>query len=128
MREKIGLYECLCPTVHGSIAEAIRCAEAGLGIVPGQKMQPYWGTKSDNEGMIVGWQDGRRRRWRLDYEHAVDPTKNRDPWGPHINEENFDLPKHLAKTLHRIERPALGGETKVFLQWKKWTAAGSVEK
>jgi hypothetical protein len=90
-------------------------------------MQPYWGTTRQNEGLIVGWKL-ERKRWRLDYEAAVNPEHGREPWGPHINEENFELPKPLAKVVHRIIKPAIGGEMQVFLQCKKWTAAGNVEK
>ena len=114
--------------VHATIVDAIRCAEKSLGISPGQKMQPYWGTMNDNSGLIVGWQCSSRKRWRLDYESRVRPGVNRQPRGPHINEENFELPPHLAKTVHLIEKPSLGGDLKVFLQWKKWTAAGQVDK
>jgi hypothetical protein len=127
MLTKTGRYENLCVTIHESIPDAIRCAERSLGIVPGQKMQPYWGTTRENEGLIVGWKL-ERKRWRLDYEASVDPSKEREPWGPHINEENFELPKHLAKVVHRIAKPTLGGELKVFLQYKKWTTAGNVDK
>ena len=128
MRERIGPYEHLCSVIHESMADAIRCAERGLGAIPGVKMQPYQGTTSQNEGLIVGFQINSRKRWRLDYESSVNPSKNRDPWGPHVNEENFELPKHEAKTVHRIAKPALSGVLQVFLQCKKWTAAGNVPK
>jgi hypothetical protein len=128
MREKIGPYENLCLIVHESIADAIRCAEKSLGVLPGTRMQPYEGTTKENEGLIVGFKLNNRKRWRLDYESTVDPSKNREPWGPHVNEENFELPKHEAKVVHRIAKPAVGGELQVFLQCKKWTAAGKVPK
>jgi len=111
-----------CPHDHHSIAEAIRCAERSLGVVPGQKLQPYWGTTRQNQGLIVGWQISSRRRWRLDY----DPSPGGK--GPHINEENFEMPSHLAKTAHLIPRAALSGELMVFLQCRKWTSAGGVSK
>ncbi len=101
------------------MAEAIRCAERNLGVAAGAKLQPYWGSTRENHGLIVGWQLSGRQRWRLDY----DETK-----GPHINEENFNLPPHLSKTVHMIPRPAISGELMVFLQHKKWTAAGNVDK
>ena len=114
--------ERVCPHNHSTIAEAIRCAERSLGVQPRQKLQPYWGTTRHNQGLIVGWQISSRRRWRLDYDASSGGK------GPHINEENFDLPPHLAKTVHLIPRAALSGELMVILQCKKWTAAGSVEK
>jgi hypothetical protein len=126
MIKKTGIYENLCDTIHPTIPDAIRCAERSLGIASGQKMQPYWGSTNQNEGLIVGWKLG-RKRWRLDYEHDVD-KKERESWGPHINEENFELPKHLAKVVHRISKPVLGGELMVFRQYRKWTSAGNVEK
>lgn len=119
---RLSKNERICPTLHVTIADAIRCAEKNLGIKPGQKLQPYWGTTRENEGLIVGWQNGTRLRWRLDYE----PGANGD--GPHINEENFAQPKHLQKMRHKIERPPLSGELMCILQWKKWTAAGNVDK
>ena len=108
-----------CPFQHDTIAEAIRCAERNLGVAVGQTLRPYWGTTRQNQGLIVGWQLDARRRWRLDY----DAQK-----GPHINEENFELPPHLSKTAHVIRKPAISGELMVLLQQKKWTAAGNVEK
>ena len=114
--------ERVCPHKHETIGEAIRCAERNLGVAAGQKLHPYWGTTRQNEGLIVGWQIGSRQRWRLDYEAGASGK------GPHVNEENFELPAHLAKTVHLIERPAISGELMVFLQCKKWTAAGSVDK
>jgi len=111
-----------CKVLHPTMPDAIRCAERNLGIAPGQKLQPYWGTTSQNAGMIVGWQVSPRKRWRLDYDASPGGK------GPHINEENFDNPPHLAKTAHLIARPAISGELQVILQQKKWTSAGSVEK
>lgn len=114
--------------VHATIAEAIRCAERNLGVARGEKLQPYWGSMQNNAGLIVGWQCGSRRRWRLDDEYQVREGVSREPWGPHINEENFELPAHLAKTVHLIEKPTLGGDIRVFRQWRKWTSAGDSEK
>jgi hypothetical protein len=111
-----------CRQPHATIAEAIRCAEQNLGIRPGQKLRPYWGTTKGNSGLIVGWQLDTRRRWRLDYAPGAEGK------GPHVNEENFTLPAHLQKVVHRIDRPAISGELQVLLQQRKWTAAGAVEK
>jgi hypothetical protein len=111
-----------CPHRHATIAEAIRCAQKNLGVKPGQKLRPYWGTTSQNAGLIVGWQIGPRKRWRLDYDAELGGK------GPHVNEENFELPRHLQKTVHLIDPPALSGELMVYLQCKKWTTAGDVEK
>jgi hypothetical protein len=116
------MAEKVCPHTHDTIAEAIRCAETNLGVKPGQKLHPYWGTTKQNEGMIVGWLINPRQRWRLDYDASSGDKR------PHVNEENFELPPHLAKTVHLIRRPTLSGELMVFLQCKKWTAAGSVDK
>jgi hypothetical protein len=70
----------------------------------------------------VGWQVDARRRWRLDYDGSENGK------GPHVNEENFELAPHLAKTVHLISKPAISGELTVFLQYRKWTSAGNVEK
>ncbi len=107
---------------HYTIPDAIRCAERNLGVVRGQKLHPYWGTTRQNEGLIVGWSVSSRQRWRLDYDSKVGGK------GPHVNEENFELPPHLAKIVHLIERPAISGELMVFLQYKKWTSAGNFDK
>jgi len=111
-----------CPHLHQSISEAIRCAESNIGIEPGQKLRPYWGTTCQNAGLIVGWQLSPRTRWRLDFEAGATGK------GPHVNEEDFRRDDHLAKVVHLIARPAISGELMVFLQCKKWTAAGNVEK
>ena len=114
--------ERICPHLHESIQDAIRCAEASIGIQPGQKMQPYWGTMRMNSGLIVGWKIGNLTRWRLDYEPGADGK------GPHINEEDFRRDPHLAKVVHLIRRPAIAGEARVYYQWKHWTAAGDIAK
>ena len=122
MTTNSGSREQVCPHTHETIAKAIRCAERSLGIAPGQKLHPYWGATKQNEGLIVGWQVSGRQRWRLDYESGAAGK------GPHVNEENFELPAYLAKTVHLITRPALSGDLMVFLQYRKWTSAGSVDK
>ena len=114
--------ERLCEKRHQSMSEAIRCAEKNLGIGPGQKLQPYWGTTNQNAGLIVGWQVSPRKRWRLDYDARPGGK------GPHINEENFEMPAYLAKMAHLIARPAISGELQVIIQQQKWTRAGNVEK
>ena len=111
-----------CPHLHETIQDAIRCAEASIGIRPGQKMQPYWGTMRMNSGLIVGWKIDNLTRWRLDYEPGADGK------GPHINEEDFRRDPHLAKVVHLIRRPAIAGEARVYYQWKHWTAAGDIAK
>jgi hypothetical protein len=85
-------------------------------------MQPYWGTMKHNQSTIVGWKVNPQKRWRLDYDSAPGGK------GPHINEENFELESHEAKTVHLIEPSTLSGPLLVELQWKKWTAAGEVDK
>lgn len=111
-----------CPRLHETIQDAIRCAEANLGIQPGQKLRPYWGTMKMNAGLIVGWKVDERTRWRLDYEPGAAGK------GPHVNEEDFSRDPHRAKVVHLIAPPALAGEARVYYQWKHWTAAGDVEK
>jgi hypothetical protein len=114
--------ERVCPHAHPTIADAIRCAQSSMGIVLGQKLRPYWGTTKYNAGLIVGWQTSSRKRWRLDYDVKLGGK------GPHVNEENFEMPPHLQKVCHLIDPPAVSGELMVYLQWKKWTSAGDVEK
>ena len=116
------MSEHVCPKKHLTIAEAIRCAEANLGIASGQKLHPYWGTMKHNPTTIVGWQFSSRKRWRLDYDAA--PAGK----GPHVNEENFELEAPEAKTVHLIEPSSISGPLLVELQWKKWTTAGQVDK
>lgn len=38
------------------------------------------------------------------------------------------MPRHLQKVAHLIDPPAVSGELMVFLQCRKWTSAGDVEK
>jgi hypothetical protein len=114
--------ERICPHTHYSIADAIRCAEKNLGILPGQKLDPYQGTTRENEGLIVGWQVSSRKRWRLDH----DPKPGGK--GPHVNEENFEVEQHLSKVVHLIPESLIAPGIQVNLQWKKWTAAGKVRK
>ena len=100
-----------CPHKHDTILDAIQCAERNLG-VRGIRLQPYWGSTTQNAGLIVGFQLTSRIRWRLDY----DATR-----GIHVNEEHFDRPPHLQKVVHIVGIPAISGELQVFLQHRKWT-------
>ncbi len=116
-----------CGREHLSIEDAIVHARQNLGAraLPGQSVQdiePYWGTMgSSNVGWVVGYLISPRRRWRLDFD--PDPSKL-----VHVNEENFDRPKHLQKVIHRVKPvkfDALGrpieNDTQVRLYWRKWT-------
>lgn len=116
-----------CGREHLSIEDAIVHARQNLGAraLPGQSVQdvePYWGTMgSSNAGWVVGYLISPRRRWRLDFD--PDPSKL-----VHVNEENFDRPKHLQKVIHRVKPvkfDALGrpieNDTQVRLYWRKWT-------
>lgn len=116
-----------CGQVHGSIEEAIVHARKNLGArATGAHgvldVEPYWGTMgSTNVGWVVGYKISSRKRWRLDFD--PDPFKL-----VHVNEENFEQPKHQQKVVHRV-RPSkfdergqpLDNDTQVRLYWRKWT-------
>lgn len=117
-----------CREIHNTIEEAINHARRNLGArataVHGVlDVEPYWGTMgSSNVGWVVGYLISSRRRWRLDFD--PDPSKL-----VHVNEENFDLPRHLQKVIHRVRptkydafgRP-IENDTQVRLYWRKWTS------
>jgi hypothetical protein len=108
-----------CGQIHLSIEDAIAHARRNLG---GMDIEPFWGTMRMNESWVVGYQISSRRRWRLDF----DPNPNKLV---HVNEENFDLPPHLQKVVHRVQPASftqggipIGNDTQVKLYWKKWTS------
>lgn len=113
-----------CGKTHLSIEDAIHHARQNLGVPTGAlDTEPYWGTMgSSNVGWVVGYLISSRRRWRLDF----DPSPGKLV---HVNEENFDLAKHLQKVIHRVKPfkfSSLGqpieNDTQVRLYWGKWTS------
>lgn len=116
-----------CGREHLSIEDAIKHARENLNARATKNRgildeEPYWGTMgSSNVGWVVGYLISSRQRWRLDFDPA--PSKL-----VHVNEENFDLPRHLQKVIHRVSPAkfdALGrpieNDTQVRLYWGKWT-------
>jgi hypothetical protein len=108
-----------CGQIHLSIEDAISHARRNLG---GIDIEPYWGSMTANEHLVVGYQVTSRRRWRLDF----DPNPNKLV---HVNEENFDRPPSQQKVIHRVQPASftsggvpLGNDTQVKLYWKKWTS------
>lgn len=75
---------------------------------------------SSNVGWVVGYLISPRKRWRLDFDPA--PAKL-----VHVNEEDFDRPRHLQKVIHRVASrdknigPIMRNDTQVRLYWRKWT-------
>ena len=57
--------EVLCGKRHISIAEAVTCAEQSLGTYH-KPSEPYRGRTSLNDDVVVGFQAGPKRRFRLD--------------------------------------------------------------
>ncbi|MGA2595495.1 MAG: hypothetical protein ABSH09_00650 [Bryobacteraceae bacterium] len=101
-----------CGIIHITIAEAILHAEENLGM-RGKSAEEYWGTLSNNSGLVVGFKASGTKRWRLDY----DPNPQHAKW-VHVNEENFDAPKDRQKTVHFVDNK---NYTQVHLYYQKWT-------
>ncbi len=78
-----------CGINHPTIKDAIRHAEENLGF-RGLHVEPYWGTTRWNCHLVVGYQSGARKRWRLDF--SGQPEDGQPPKFIHINEENFEAP------------------------------------
>lgn len=117
-----------CGQNHLTIEDAIAHARLNLGARAttshgNRDVDPYWGTMgSTNVGWVVGYRITPRRRWRLDFD--PEPSKL-----VHVNEENYDRPRHLQKVIHRVQpvsfdrtgRP-IANDTQVRLYWRKWTS------
>lgn len=121
-------YEVECDQVHLSIEDAIAHARRNLGARANSAhgvldVEPYWGTMgSTNVGWVVGYLITSRRRWRLDFDPRPDKLV-------HVNEENFDKPRHLQKVIHKVKPAKFDGlgnpienDTQVRLYWRKWTS------
>lgn len=115
-----------CGQEHPTIEHAIAHARTNLGaratVAHGVlDVEPYWGTMgSSNVGWVVGYLISSRKRWRLDFD--PDPSKL-----VHVNEEDFDRPRHLQKVIHRVWLkdklgPLMKNDTQVRLYWRKWTS------
>jgi hypothetical protein len=109
-----------CGVTHQTIWEAIRHAEESLGF-RGKHVEPYWGTTRWNCHLVVGYQSGTRKRWRLDFSDR--PENRKPPKFIHVNEENFEAPAGRQKILHRVDSMKnYNGHYFVELQWRKWTS------
>jgi hypothetical protein len=109
-----------CGVNHATIQDAIRHAEENLGF-RGLHVEPYWGTTRWNCHLVVGYQSGARKRWRLDF--SGQPVDGQPPKFIHVNEENFEAPPGRQKVLHRVDAMKNeNGHYWVELQWRKWTS------
>jgi len=109
-----------CGVNHQSIPEAIRHAEESLGF-RGKHVEPFWGTTRWNCHLVIGFQSGTRKRWRLDFSDK--PENGQPPKFIHVNEENFEAPPGQQKVLHRVDSMKNeNGHYWVELQWRKWTS------
>jgi hypothetical protein len=103
--------ETSCGVLHIDIASAIEHAERNLGFWR-QPAEEYRGTLKSNAGIVVGYQVGTRRRWRLDF----DPRHGN--W-VHVNEEDFTVSKAQQKVIHRVDSISYH---QVDLYYRKWTS------
>jgi hypothetical protein len=121
--------EVWCGQVHSSIEEALVHADRNLGM-RGKTAEPYWGTMRFTDSMVVGWQLNDKKRYRLDFAHEFAKENSaaaswsgtsqlKGSQGVHVNEENFDDPKHsgVSKVCHPTEASLQWADT----YWSKWT-------
>lgn len=104
------MAEKLCGIRHFGIDQAIGHAEQNLAFFR-KPADPYWGTLTNNSGLVVGFQVSPRKRWRLDY----DPENGK--W-VHVNEENFDAPEHEQRIVHLVDNQSY---LQVHHYYQKWT-------
>lgn len=109
-----------CGVYHATMQDAMRHAEVNLGF-HGRHVEPYWGTTTYNCHLVVGFEAGKRKRWRLDFSDKSEHGK--PPKFIHVNEEDFTAPPGHQKTLHRVDSfKNHNGAYLVELQWRKWTS------
>lgn len=122
--------EVWCGQLHGNIHEAMMHAELNLGMDKIPNPEAYWGTMRFTESYVNGWKLNDKKRYRLDFAmNFEEENRKAASWsgtphlkgtkGVHINEENFQDPKHpgVSKVCHPTEASLQWAET----QWRKWT-------
>lgn|GEM_PF-1788543 len=115
-----GSQEKPCGVPHETIEDAIKHAEESLGF-RGKPIEPYWGTTRYNCHLVVGYQSGTKKRWRLDFSDRSENDK--PPKFIHVNEENFEAAPGQQKILHSVDAMKNNnGHYWVELQWRKWTS------
>ena len=121
--------EIWCGQVHTTIEEAIVHAETNLGM-HGKQAEPYWGTMRFTDSVVAGWKVNDRKRYRLDFTPSFEKenleaakwagtTQLKGAKGVHVNEENFDNPKHPS--ISRVCHPTEASLQRADTYWNKWT-------
>lgn len=120
-----------CGVMHDSIEEAMVHAELNLGFRNSEgklvvKIEPLLGAMY-GAGSVVGWKDGERKRFRVDFDpdyafkneeaKKVNHGVNKGTRGVHVNEEDFTR-KSRPKVCHATDSGLLMAEH----LWRKWSS------